>query len=124
MIAAMERILADGMDVLNMCIGDAFNNWPGSPTAAASDRLVEKGVVVVASIGNSGANGLYAAGAPGVGEKVIGVASYENSHVALTTFTVRLAATSIGYGNAAAAPPAPTSGTLPLAGNRHDGDSR
>ena len=82
MIAAMERILADDMDVLNMSIGDAFNNWPGSPTAAASDRLVKKGIVVVASIGNSGANGLYAAGAPGVGDDVIGVASFENSHVA------------------------------------------
>jgi minor extracellular serine protease Vpr len=36
MIAAMERIKADGMDVLNMSIGDAFNSWAGSPTAAAS----------------------------------------------------------------------------------------
>ena len=33
MIAAMERVFADGMDVLNMSIGDAFNNWPGTPTA-------------------------------------------------------------------------------------------
>ena len=115
MIAAMERILADDMDVLNMSIGDAFNNWPGSPTAAAADRLVKKGIVVVASIGNSGTSGLYAAGAPGVGEDVIGVASYENSHVALTTFTVSPGGESIGYANAAAAPPAPTSGSLPLA---------
>ena len=29
MIAAMERIKADKMDVLNMSIGDAFNNWAG-----------------------------------------------------------------------------------------------
>ena len=98
-----------------MSIGDAFNNWPGSPTAAAADRLVKKGIVVVASIGNSGTSGLYAAGAPGVGEDVIGVASYENSHVALTTFTVSPGGESIGYANAAAAPPAPTSGSLPLA---------
>jgi len=64
MIAAMERILRDRMDVLNMSIGDAFNNWPGAPTAAAASRLVKKGVVVVASIGNSGANGIFSAGAP------------------------------------------------------------
>jgi subtilisin family serine protease len=115
MLAAMERILRDDMDVLNMSIGDAFNNWAGSPTAAASDRLVKKGVVVVASIGNSGANGLYSAGAPGVGHDVIGVASFDNSHVALNTFTISPDNKSIGYGNAAAAPLAPTSGSLPMA---------
>ena len=48
----------------------------------AADALVDAGIVVVASIGNSGANGIYSAGAPGVGDKVIGVASYDNSHVA------------------------------------------
>jgi minor extracellular serine protease Vpr len=115
MIAAMERALADGMDVLNMSIGSAFNTWPQYPTAAASDRMVNKGMVVVASIGNSGASGLYSAGAPGVGNKVIGVASFDNSHVALATFTVTPANLTAGYGNAAAAPPAPTSGSLSLA---------
>jgi len=114
MIAAMERALADDMDVLNMSIGSAFNTWPQYPTAAASDRLVNKGVSVVASIGNSGASGIYSAGAPGVGTKVIGVASYDNSHVQLATFTVTPANITAGYGNAAAAPPAPTSGSLPL----------
>ena len=115
MIAAMERALADDMDVLNMSIGSAFMTWPQYPTAAASDRLVNKGMVVVASIGNSGANGLYSAGAPGIGNKVIGVASYDNSHVQLATFTVTPANITAGYGNATAAPPAPTSGSLPLA---------
>lgn len=114
MLAAMERILADDMDVLNMSIGDAFG-WPQYPTAQASDRLVNKGIVVVASIGNSGTSGLYAAGAPGLGQKVIGVASFDNSHVQLATFTVTPAGITAGYGNAAAAPPAPTSGSLPLA---------
>ncbi|WP_125778455.1 S8 family serine peptidase [Antribacter gilvus] len=79
MIAAMERALADGMDVLNMSIGSAFT-WPNYPTATASDRLVDEGMVVVASFGNSGANGLWSGGAPGMGEKVIGVASADNTH--------------------------------------------
>ncbi|HEX4744356.1 MAG TPA: S8 family serine peptidase, partial [Candidatus Limnocylindria bacterium] len=57
MIAAMERALADDMDVLNMSIGSAFQTWTQYPTAAASDRAVNKGMVVVASIGNSGASG-------------------------------------------------------------------
>ena len=115
MIAAMERALDDDMDVLNMSIGDAFNNWHSSPTGQASTNLVKRGVVVVASIGNSGANGVYSGGVPGMGDKVIGVASYDNSHVALTTFTISPDDTPIGYGNAAAAPVAPTSGSLELA---------
>jgi minor extracellular serine protease Vpr len=114
MLAAMERALADNMDVLNMSIGSAFQ-WPQYPTSQASDRLVNKGMVVVASIGNNGANGLYSAGSPGLGSKVIGVASFDNTHVALNTFTVTPAGLTIGYANAAAAPLAPTSGSLPLA---------
>jgi minor extracellular serine protease Vpr len=114
MLAAMERADADGMDILNMSIGSAFQTWPQYPTAVGSDALVDRGVVVVASIGNSGANGVYSAGAPGVGRKVIGVASFDNSHVELNTFTISPDDTSIGYGNAAAAPTAPTEGTLPM----------
>lgn len=114
MIAAMERALADGMHVLNMSIGSAFQ-WPQYPTAAASDRLVNKGMVVVASIGNSGANGLYSGSAPGVGSKVIGVASFDNTHVNLNKFTISPDDYGIGYANAAAAPPAPMSGSHPMA---------
>jgi subtilisin family serine protease len=114
MIAAMERALADDMDVLNMSIGSSFQ-WPQYPTAVAATRLVNKGMVVVASIGNSGTSGLYAAGAPGLGDKVIGTASFDNSYVQLSTFTVTPAGLTVGYSNAAAAPPAPTTGSLPLA---------
>ena len=109
MIAAMERALADGMHVLNMSIGDAFNSWPGSPTAAASSALVDAGMVVVASIGNSGTGGLYAAGAPGVGTKVIGVASFDNSHTLLPYFTVN--GVKVGYATMAFSADPPTSGT-------------
>jgi len=114
MLAAMEMTLKDRMDVLNMSIGSAFQ-WPQYPTAVAASRLVDRGVVVVASIGNSGANGLYSAGAPGLGDKVIGVASFDNTHVALAAFTISPDDTRIGYGPAAAAPLPPTSGTYPMA---------
>jgi minor extracellular serine protease Vpr len=113
MIAAMERVLADDMDVLNMSIGAAYQ-WPQYPTAQAADRLVNKGVSVVTSIGNSGATGLYSASAPGVGKKVIGTASFDNTHVVLPTFTVSPDGASIGYQSATGAPPAPTSGTFPM----------
>ena len=121
MIAAMELALADDMDVLNMSIGDAFNNWAGSPTAAASDALVDAGMVVVASIGNSGANGIYSAGAPGVGDKVIGVASYDNTFVQAPGFTISPDNRAIPYidssSNVAGIPDPPnppTSGTFEL----------
>jgi minor extracellular serine protease Vpr len=114
MIAAMERIAEDGADVLNMSIGSSFV-WPQYPTAQAANRLVDKGVVVVASIGNSGANGLYAAGAPGLGEKVIGVASFDNTAIQALSFTLSPDNKAVGYFQATAAPNAPTSGTFPLA---------
>jgi subtilisin family serine protease len=111
MIAAMEMALKDKMDVLNMSIGSAYT-WPEYPTAQAANRLVQKGMVVVASIGNNGANGLYSAGAPGLGKDVIGVASFDNSHVFLTYFEVNGA--KIGYVPMTFSGPVPTSGTFEI----------
>lgn len=113
MVAAMERILEDGADVLNMSIGSSFQ-WPQYPTAAAADRLVNHGVVVVASAGNNGGNGLYATGAPSLGEKVIAVASVDNSHIRARAFTVTPDDKVIPFLQATAAPIAPSSGTFPL----------
>ncbi|HEX7184704.1 MAG TPA: S8 family serine peptidase [Thermoanaerobaculia bacterium] len=114
MVAAMERILADGADVLNMSIGSSFQ-WPQYPTAQAATRLVNKGVVVVASAGNSGANGLYAGGAPSVGDKVISVANFQNTHINLPAFTISDDNRAVGYNQATAAAAAPLSGSFPMA---------
>lgn len=108
MIEAMERAYADGMHVLNMSIGSAFQ-WPQYPTAQAADRLVAKGMVVVASIGNSGASGLYSAGAPGLGKDVIGVASFDNTHVLQSIATVN--GQDVGYAPMTFSPPIPTAGS-------------
>jgi subtilisin family serine protease len=108
MIAAMEMALADGMDILNMSIGSAFT-WPQYPTAMAANHLVNMGMVVVASIGNEGAYGLYSAGAPGLGEKVIGVASYDNAFTFLPYFTVD--DQPIGYITMTYSPDPPTAGS-------------
>lgn len=112
MIAAMEMALADGMHVLNMSIGAAFQ-WPQYPTAVAASNLVDAGMVVVASIGNSGANGVYSASAPGVGEKVIGVASFDNSHINALSFSVNPSGQQVAYLTLATADDPPTSGTSP-----------
>ena len=113
-VAALERAYADGMQVINQSLG-AARQWPQYPTAQASTRLVNKGVVMVASIGNNGPGGsspdaLFAAGAPGVGDKVIGVASFDNAQA---SFTVN--GTPYGYNQATGSPIAPTSGSLPMA---------
>lgn len=118
MLAAMERAFADGMDVLNMSIGSR-TQWPEYPTAVGASRLVKKGMVVVASIGNNGPggsapDGTYAAGAPGVGKDVIGVASYDNTRVTQPAFTVSPDNAPIGYTAASGAPTAPVSGSLPM----------
>ena len=114
MIAAMERALADDMDILNMSIGAAFQ-WPQYPSAQAANRLVNKGMVVVASIGNAGANGLYSASAPGLGSKVIGVASFDNTDTHFLSFTISPDDMAIGYSRAVGAPPSPLSGSSPMA---------
>jgi minor extracellular serine protease Vpr len=108
MLSAMEHAYKDGMQVINMSIGSAFE-WAQSPTAVAASKLVSKGMVVVASIGNSGTSGLYAAGAPGLGRNVIGVASYDNTSVYLPYFEVN--GTHIGYVPMTFSPAPPTSGT-------------
>ena len=114
MLAAMERALDDGMDVVNMSIGAGFQSWPQYPTAVGADALVDAGVIVVVAIGNEGGFGVYSAAAPGVGRKVIGVGSFDNSHLEMPFFTAAPDDRVFGYLPAAAAPAAPTAGTMPL----------
>ncbi len=114
LLAAMEQVLDDGADVLNMSLGSAFQ-WPQYPTSKAASRLVKHGVVVVASIGNEGSFGLYGAASPGVGRDVIGVASFDNTHANLVALLVSPDATKVGYIAASGAPPPPETGTFSLA---------
>jgi subtilisin family serine protease len=115
MAAAMEQAAEDHVNVLNMSIGAALNNFPNYPTAQAADNLVDQGITVVASIGNSGDTGLFSAGAPGVADKVIGVASVDNLKTFLPYFTAAPDDRHMGYTAATGAPAAPTLGTSPLA---------
>jgi minor extracellular serine protease Vpr len=113
-VAALERAYADGMQVINQSLG-AARQWPQYPTAQASSRLVNKGVVMVASNGNNGPGGsspdaLFAAGAPGTGSKVIAVASFDNAQAAFS-----VGGTPYGYNVATGAPLPPTSGSLAMA---------
>ncbi|GAB3658975.1 S8/S53 family peptidase [Glycomyces tarimensis] len=93
---ALEASFEDGMDVVNLSLGQAFQ-WPGYPTAEAADALTEQGVVVVASIGNSGEFGVYSSSAPGVGADVIGVASTDNPAERMSAARVEGLERRIGY---------------------------
>ncbi|WP_458411667.1 S8 family serine peptidase [Schinkia sp. CFF1] len=70
-IAAIEKAVEDGMDVINLSLGSSVNA-PDYPTSLALDKAVEKGVVAVTSNGNSGP-GLWTVGSPGASEKAISV---------------------------------------------------
>src|SRR5262252_436715 len=112
-VAAMEQALADGMQVVNLSIGDAYE-WPEYPTAAAADRLVQRGVVVVSAAGNNGTAGVYASAAPGVGTDVISVASFDNTHINLPAFTLATDSRPVAFNRAFGAPPPPLTGTASL----------
>jgi minor extracellular serine protease Vpr len=114
MLDAMERAHRDHVDVVNMSIGSALQ-WPQYPTAQAADRLVRRGIVVVASAGNDGALGVYASSAPSVGKNVISVASFDNTHANLVAFSISPDDAKIGYTPATGAAVTPTSGSFPMA---------
>ncbi|KAJ2596235.1 hypothetical protein GGF39_003528 [Coemansia sp. RSA 1721] len=76
-LKAMEAAHADRMDVINMSFGGG-SGWSEDPLSVAASRLVRDGIVMVASAGNDGSNGLYTSGSPGLGAGVINVASFEN----------------------------------------------
>ncbi|ANS79182.1 N-acetylmuramoyl-L-alanine amidase [Serinicoccus hydrothermalis] len=109
MLHAMEQTLADDMDVVNLSIGSAFSAWKEYPTAQATDALAREGVIVVASIGNSGANGLHSVGAPGVGEDTIGVGSVDNTFYDAIVF-VDEEGNDVPFSVGSPAPVPPTSG--------------
>ncbi|HWI65278.1 MAG TPA: S8 family serine peptidase, partial [Symbiobacteriaceae bacterium] len=110
-VAAMEAAYEDRADVINMSLGASFQ-WPKYPTGVAADRMVQRGIVVATSAGNSGDNGLYAGGAPGVASKVLSTASFENTMVTVLKATLA-DGSGTGY-NTMTYSPDPTGHTYPV----------
>jgi minor extracellular serine protease Vpr len=116
-ILAMERAVADGVDIVNLSLGSAFGNAVG-PSAIAVDRLSLAGITVVMSAGNSGTGGLYAHGSPGISESAISVANVENTSVLQTAISISrtgFTTTAFGYGTMTGSPAVPTSGLFAIA---------
>lgn len=70
-IAAMEQAVKDGVDVLNLSLGNSVNG-PDYPTSLAVNRAVELGTAVVIANGNSGPNH-WTVGAPATASKAFSV---------------------------------------------------
>ena len=102
---------ADAIDVVNMSLGAPFGR-ADNPDSVATNNLVNAGVVVVASAGNSGPNA-YITGSPGAATQAISVAAEDT----LATFPGAVidfaTATDItNANNQNAYPDLPVSGTL------------
>ncbi|HEX2755901.1 MAG TPA: S8 family serine peptidase, partial [Candidatus Limnocylindrales bacterium] len=102
---------ADAIDVVNMSLGSSFGR-NDNPDAVATNNLVDAGVVVVASAGNSGPNA-YITGSPAAATQAISVAAEDT----LATFPGAVidfaTATDItNANNQNAYPNLPVSGTL------------
>ncbi len=115
-IAAMERAVADGVDIVNLSLGSNFGPAAG-PSSIAVDRLALAGITVVMSAGNSGTRGLYAHGSPGSSESAISVGNVENTSVLQSAFSISrigFTTTAFGYSDSSGGVPTPINGTHPL----------
>ncbi|KAF9983057.1 hypothetical protein BGZ75_005473, partial [Mortierella antarctica] len=88
-LAALERAVMDGMDVINLSIGEP-NGWPHNPVSRAIGQLRSHGVSVAVSHGNENTQGLFSANYVGEGPTVLGVASFINTRVLLSYFSTAL----------------------------------
>ncbi|KAI8088927.1 peptidase S8/S53 domain-containing protein [Halteromyces radiatus] len=90
---AMERAYLDGMDIINLSLGD--NGWPKSPASLLADKLALLGMAVCAAAGNEGEKGIFEVGAPSLGRHAISIASVDNSMV--LAHSIKLGDTNFGY---------------------------
>lgn len=88
MVAAMEKAMQDGADVVNMSIGSPFSRTD-EPSVQAVRTLTRAGVTVVASAGNSGP-GAYITGGPSVGTTAISAAALDASRAELPAVKVTI----------------------------------
>ena len=70
-IAAMERALKDGVDIMNLSLGNIVNG-PDYPTSVAVNRAVELGMIVVIANGNNGPNH-WTIGSPATATRAVSV---------------------------------------------------
>lgn len=77
-IAAMEEAVNDGMDVINLSLGNTVNG-PDYPTSLAVNRAESLGVAVVVANGNDGP-GLWTVGSPATALKAFAIGARSHPH--------------------------------------------
>ncbi|KAB5590080.1 Minor extracellular protease vpr protein [Ceratobasidium theobromae] len=76
-IAAMLRAYEDGNDIITLSLGSE-SSWFGGALDIIATRLVSKGKIIVAAVGNDGFSGAWLASSPGTGLGVISAGSVDN----------------------------------------------
>ncbi|KAI9599419.1 peptidase S8/S53 domain-containing protein [Syncephalis fuscata] len=84
-LAAMEKAAQDGMQVINLSLGFK-KNWPSSPESRMAQFLVERGIIIVASAGNDGMNGMFGISSPATAAGVIAVAAVDSNRISANIF--------------------------------------
>ncbi|CAF3467306.1 unnamed protein product [Fusarium graminearum] len=117
LIAAYNQAYQDGADIITASIGGP-SGWSEEPWAVAVSRIVEKGVPCPVSAGNSGDVGMFYASTAANGNKVMAIASYDNSdYISLLKqhhYTVDGSDTNIAFGMTAGTPAAWDDVKLPI----------
>lgn len=79
-VAALDRALDDGMNVVNLSLSESFDSWGNyEPLRTAVTNLVNSGVTVVAAAGNEGGEtATFTAGSPSIFDNAISVGATTN----------------------------------------------
>ncbi|HEU4673936.1 MAG TPA: S8 family serine peptidase, partial [Candidatus Limnocylindrales bacterium] len=76
-VAALNKAMQDGVDVVNMSLGSPYGT-ADDPETEAINTMAQAGIVVVASAGNEG-SGAYVTGTPASADRAISVAALDAS---------------------------------------------
>src|SRR5699024_9534113 len=74
-MAAMEEAVRDGVDIINLSLGNTVNG-PDYPTSKAVNEASKQGVAVVVANGNAGPEN-WTVGAPATSAAAMAVGAYE-----------------------------------------------
>lgn len=77
LLAAFNRAYEDGSDIIS-CSAGYYTGWSTDPWGIAASRIVDNGVPVIVSAGNSGREGIFNHASPATGIGVASIGSVDN----------------------------------------------